>query len=135
MVKRLIEQQSLDIIYLQETMGDGGVLVKDMEFLLKGWQFVSVDAKGRSRGILLGWRTHNFLMLNAQAMPSGLCVLLHPIELQLDLTFINLYRPYLDRESFWNNLSGMDCFNSPYLVFGGDLNFSLGLSEICGVNA
>ena len=29
----------------------------------------------------------------------------------------------------------MDCFNCPYLVFGGDLNFSLGLSEIWGVNA
>ena len=36
-VKRLIEQQSLDIIYLQETMCEGGVLVKDMELLLKGW--------------------------------------------------------------------------------------------------
>ena len=29
----------------------------------------------------------------------------------------------------------MECFLSPYLVFGGDLNFSLGLSEIWGVKA
>ena len=36
-VKRLIEQHSLDIIYLQETVCEGGVLVKDMELLLKGW--------------------------------------------------------------------------------------------------
>ena len=68
-------------------------------------------------------------------MTPSLCVVLHSIELQLDLNFINLYGPYLDREFFWNQLSGMDCFNCPYLVFGGDLNFSLGLSEIWGVNA
>ena len=68
-------------------------------------------------------------------MPSGLCVVLHSIELQLDLTFINMYGPYSDREFFWNNLSGMDCFKCPYLVFGGDLNFALGMSEIWGVNA
>ena len=64
-VKILIEQQSLDVIYLQETMCEGCILVKDMELLLNGWQFVSVDAKGRSRGLLLGWRTRNFLLLNA----------------------------------------------------------------------
>ena len=29
----------------------------------------------------------------------------------------------------------MDCFKSTYLVLGGDINFSLGLSEIWGVNA
>ena len=68
-------------------------------------------------------------------MTSGLCVVPHSIELQLDLCFINIYGPYMDREVFWNNLSDMDCFKCPYLVFGGDLNFSLGLSEIWGVKA
>ena len=53
----------------------------------------------------------------------------------MDLCFINLYGPYIDREVFWNNLSVMDCFICPYLVFGGDLKFSLGLSEIWGVKA
>ena len=36
-VKRLIEQQSLDIIFIQETMCDGDELIKDMELLIKGW--------------------------------------------------------------------------------------------------
>ena len=102
-------------------MFDGCILVKEMELLLKDWQFVSVDATGRSGGLLLGWRTCNFLLLNAWAMTSGICVVLHSIELQLDLYFINIYGPYMDREVFWNNLSNMDCFKCPYLVFGGDL--------------
>ena len=36
-VKRLIDEQSLDVIFLQETMYDGYVLVKEMESLLKYW--------------------------------------------------------------------------------------------------
>ena len=39
--------------------------------MLKDWNFVSVDAKGRSRGLLLGWRTRNFHLLEMH----GLCVL------------------------------------------------------------
>ena len=65
----------------------------------------------------------------------GLCVVLYSIELQLDLCFINLYGPYIDKEAFWNNLLVMECFKCPKLVFGGDLNFSLGHSEIWGVKA
>ena len=56
---------SLDVIYLQETMCEGCMLVKDLELMLNGWQFVSVDARGRSRGLLVGWKTRNFLLLNA----------------------------------------------------------------------
>ena len=57
------------------------------------------------------------------------------IELQLDLCFINLYGPYIDREVFWNNLLEMDCFKCPKLAFGRDLNLSLGYSKIWGVKA
>ena len=64
-VKRLIDEQSLDAIFLQETMFDGCILVKEMELLLKDWHFVFVDATGIYGGLLLGWRTRNFLMLNA----------------------------------------------------------------------
>ena len=68
-------------------------------------------------------------------MSSGLCVVLHSFDLHLDLCFINLYGPYIDREVLWNNLSTMDCFSYPNLVVGGDLNFSLGHSEVWGVKA
>ena len=62
-------------------MYDGCVLVKEMELMIKGWQFISMDAKGRSGGLLLGWRSHKFLLRNAWAMTSGLCVVLHSFEL------------------------------------------------------
>ena len=116
-------------------MIEGCVLVKDLELLINGWQFISVDAKGKSGGLLLGWKSRKILFQNTWAMTSGLCVVLHSFELQKELSFVNLYGPYLDREVFWNNLIKMECFLSPFLVFGVDLNFSLGLSEIWGVKA
>ena len=36
-VKRLIDEQYLDVIFLQETMFDGSVLVMELESMLKGW--------------------------------------------------------------------------------------------------
>ena len=77
----------------------------------------------------------NLFFQNAWAMTSCLCAVMHSFEMQLELFFLNLYGPYTDREAFWNNLSVMDCFNFPNLVVGGDLNFSLGQSEIWGVKA
>ena len=66
-------------------------------------------------------------------MGFGLCVSLVSIELNLDLCFVNIYGPYIDREKFWNNFLNMDCLKCDRLILGGDLNFSLGLSKIWGV--
>ena len=71
----------------------GCVLVKDLELLIHGWQFISVDAKGRSGELLLGWKSRNFFFQNAWAMASGLCVVLHSFELQKEISFVNLYGP------------------------------------------
>jgi len=51
---RLIEEQFLDVIFVQETMCDGSLLVIALESMLKDWDFVSVDSKGRLGGLLLG---------------------------------------------------------------------------------
>ena len=102
-VKRLIDQQAVDVIFLQETMIEGCVLVQELEHLIHGWQFILVDAKGISSGLILGWKSCNFLFHNAWAMNSGLCVVLYSYDLQKEISFVNIYGPYLDRETFWNN--------------------------------
>ena len=53
----------------------------------------------------------------------------------MDLCFMNLYGPYLYRELFWNNLLKLECFRYPKLIFGGDMNFSLGYSKFWGAKA
>ena len=130
MVSRLVEDQLIDVLFLQESMGDGKILAGEMETLLQGWVFVWVDSKGKSGGLLLGWKYRYFNLLSAWAMVSGLCVSLYSIELHEDICFVNIYGPYVERESFWNNFLSMECLNSSKLVLGGDLNFFVGFSEI-----
>ena len=65
-------------------------------------------------------------------MCSGLCVSLFSIELNMDLCFVNIYGPYVERERFWINILDLDCLKCEKLILGGDLNYSLGLSEIWG---
>ena len=36
-VKRLISQHAVDVIFIQETMIEGCVLVQDLELLIHGW--------------------------------------------------------------------------------------------------
>ena len=48
--------QSVDVLFIKETMGDGVLFASLMEFLLPGWTFCFVDAKGKSGGLLVGWR-------------------------------------------------------------------------------
>ena len=41
----------------------------------------------------------------------------------------------MDREVFWPNLVSLDFFKSSALIMGGDLNFSMGYTEIWGAKA
>ena len=92
-----------------------------------------MDAKGKSGGLLLGWRTHQFQLINAWAMGSSMCALLHSFELKLTICCINMYEPYVDREIFWYNLPKLERLKSSKMILGGDLNFSVRLSKIWGV--
>ena len=55
--------------------------------------------------------------------------------LDLDLTIMNVYAPYKNRDCFWDSLSASDLLNSQNLILARDLNFTLSLAEIWGHNA
>ena len=59
-VCRMIDEHFIDVLFLQETMCGGELLVCEMESMNHGWKFLSVDAKGKSGGLLLGWRMRHF---------------------------------------------------------------------------
>ena len=94
-----------------------------------------MDAKGKSGGLLVGWRNRFLIFLNSWAMDSGLCVAFYSIELKMELCFFNVYGPYVEREGFWNNLLDFVSLNFSKIIFGWDLNFSMGLSKILGDRA
>ena len=116
-------------------MGNGTLFADELESMMSGWTFLSVDARGKSEGLLLGWRSRFFHLLNAWGVGSCLCASLFSIELNLDICFANIYGPYNDIVVFWNNLMELECLKCEKLILGGDLNFSMGLSEIWGTRA
>ena len=65
----------------------------------------------------------------------GIMCSLYSTELQMDICFINIYGPYVDREGFWYNLLDFISINYTKIIFGGELNFSMGISEIWGDRA
>ena len=96
-VCKLVEDQHIDVLFLQESMGNGNLFVDELESMMSGWTFLSVDARGKSGGLLLGWRSRFFYLLNAWGVASGLCASLFSIELNMDVCFANIYGPYNDR--------------------------------------
>ena len=73
---RLVADQSVDVLFLQETMGDGVQFASTLEFLFPSWTFCSMDAKGKLGGLLVGWRNQFLHFLNSWEMNLGLYVAL-----------------------------------------------------------
>ena len=63
-------------------MGNGLSLDGELELMLPGLIFISLDAKGNSGGLLIGWRKRHFNLLNAWAVDSGLFASLYSIEMK-----------------------------------------------------
>ena len=51
---RLVVDESVNILFIQETMGDGVRYACSLESMLPGWSFCSMDAKGKFGGLLVG---------------------------------------------------------------------------------
>ena len=132
---RVLTLEHPDVILLQETMGEGEVIRERLESWLPGWSFVTVDARGRSGGLAVGWKNCRVKMINAWGTEAILGVEVFSEDLGIPLSVVNVYGPYLNRAHFWNSLFQSTLVNGDSVVLGGDLNFSLGQSEIWGPHA
>jgi hypothetical protein len=50
------------------------------------------------------------------------------------LSTVNIYDPYSERIPFLEELSSTGAFWNPLTIIGGDLNFSMSLQEVWGLN-
>jgi hypothetical protein len=51
---RLVELSQLNVLFLQETLGNRDVISLLLGSLLKSWNFVGMDAIGRLGGLIIG---------------------------------------------------------------------------------
>jgi len=131
-LRRLVDLNQPDIVLLQETLGNSEDTVKILETLLPGWKFVGVDARGRSGGVASGWNMKRCRCDSSWGFQGGVGLDIWDALLGKLVTILNVYGPYLNRAGFWDSLLKMEFFDDRELVLGGDLNLSLGRSEVWG---
>jgi len=133
--RRVLTLEHPDVILLQETLGVGDVIKNSLESWLPGWSFLTLDVKGRSGGLAVGWKNSCLKLVDSWGMDSVLCVDLMSADLGFTIKVINVYGPYHNRVPFWDELTGNPLLSGDSLVIGGDLNFSLGQNEVWGPHA
>ena len=72
--KRVIALEHPDVILLQETLGLGDIIKDRLENWLAGWTFVTLDVRGRSGGLAVGWKLSAAKLINSWGMESVLGV-------------------------------------------------------------
>ena len=70
----MLTLEHLDVIMLQDTLGVGEVIKERLESWLPCWSFVTLDARGRSGGLAVGWRNCCVKLTNAWGLDSVLGV-------------------------------------------------------------
>lgn len=127
--QRLIMADPVDVILVQETLGNAKAISSFLVLMLPGWSFQALDASKSSGGMALGFNTQTINLINCWGGPANLGADIFLAELGTEIMLINVYAPCHHRTEFWENLLSYEIFRKDLLILGGDLNFSLGHSE------
>lgn len=111
----------------------GDTVVKTINPWLKNWSFSTIDVDGMSGGHLTGWSL-DFKAVSTSSVRSSIAVKLKYKNNDFSFSVINIYGPYADRISFWEELKSVDIFSDPLCVIEGDVNFTLSLRQVWGSN-
>ena len=115
---------------------DNGIIVSStLSSILINWTFITLDARGRSGECALGINNRTTRMINCWGREGVLGMDINISNSETPFTLINVYRPCSNRRVFWHSLLNFSLFDHPHVIMGGDLNFSLGISESWGTNA
>jgi len=76
----------------------------------------------------------SFRDLTSSVFRSSISINLRFKDYNYAFSVVGIYGLYADRVPFWEDLKNVGAFSGPFLVVGGDLNFSLSLQEVWGEN-
>ena len=102
-LQRLLNNSKPDLIPFQETMTYGKVASDWLSSSLHGWNFVSIDAKGHSGGLISGWNDL-FLIEASTCFTLGILIQGKSKVDQNCFKLLNLYGPYINTREFWDDL-------------------------------
>jgi hypothetical protein len=99
-LKRVVSCEHPDVFLLQETLGEGEEVKYFLESFLSGWKFITLDVKGGSRGLTMGWNSQTVKATNCWGLESGLGLTLIVLGSGEVFKIFNIYGPYQDRVPF-----------------------------------
>eukprot|EP00253_Pinus_taeda_P029408 PITA_29408 len=103
-----------------------------LKSLFPGWVFIAMDASGHSGGLAIGYKESRVKIINHWGLKNVLGMEVLSPDFPFSITIVNVYGPCQSRELFWEELMSKTVMNSPLMIMGGDLNFSLGRTEAWG---
>ena len=68
-------------------------------------------------------------------MESVLGLHFQALDIQSSFIVLNIYGPYLNKVTFWEDLFSNPLTHNESVIIGGDLNFSFGQADIWGPHA
>jgi len=122
----------LDIIFLQETLGQSCDIERTLEIFLSGWKFSGLDAHDHSGGLALGINTRTIKEISCWGGSGFIGVDVYSVELGTPFRIVNIYGPFLNHPAFWDHVLDSKQFSTGNLIVGGDLNFSIGFIKSWG---
>jgi len=128
---RFLSTSDTQLIMIQETMISARDAISFFLGIRPHWKVSALDAIGMSGGILTA-RNPSLGNFQAFTTSAGLLVEGHVRGFQEMIRVLNIYGPYRDRRSFWDMVDRSKILLLDNLFVGGDLNLTLGPSEIWG---
>ena len=122
----------MEIILIHETMCSSEEAIEKLKGKFKQWQFYRLDAHGLLRLNLVGWNSHNFLLLNSYAIQGGLIVNLQVSICSPLLTLLNIYGHYNQRKEFLKRDFDSLTLKKGDIIMGGNIIFTLSIYEVWG---
>lgn len=92
-LKHIFIYETLDVIFLQETLGLGDETVKILESLVAGWCFVVMDTRGKFGGLGMGINQISIKILISWGVEGVLGVNVFVSNLGMEIKLVNIYRP------------------------------------------
>jgi len=103
-LKRLCLSERFNVIFLQETLGEGRLVKILLMSFLPNWDFHFLDVMGRSGGCALRINKRTLNLYNAWGGEGFLGIDITSLELNKSFRLINIYGHCHNRERFWNSL-------------------------------
>jgi len=99
-LQRLCKSERLDVIFLQETLGDENLINIVLKKFLLDWDFLFLDVRGRSGGFIMGLNNRSIRLENAWDGEGFFGADITSSDIDTPLRIINIYGPCHDREIY-----------------------------------